>query len=87
MLLAQRIAGEPAKTARHLNDLLRLLPPNVDRELLLFDDGRRRPAAWTPDDDGARGIEGREASCSKPKPKPKADGAGRQPASRAAGGR
>ena len=32
VLLAQRIAGEPAKTARHLNDLLRLLPPNADRD-------------------------------------------------------
>jgi len=36
VLLSQKIAGEPAKTARHLDDLLRLLPPNADRELFLF---------------------------------------------------
>ena len=43
VLLAQRIAGEPDKTARHLNDLLRLLPPNVDRDLFLFNVGGARP--------------------------------------------
>ncbi len=37
VLLAQRIAGEPAKTARHINDLLRLQPPRLDRDLMLFD--------------------------------------------------
>src|SRR5206468_5816357 len=37
VLLAKRIAGEPSKTARHLSDLLRLQPPNVDRLLVLFD--------------------------------------------------
>jgi hypothetical protein len=36
VLLAQKIAGEPAKTTRHLEDLLKLLPPNSDRELFLF---------------------------------------------------
>ncbi|MCE9531461.1 MAG: hypothetical protein K8T89_10125 [Planctomycetes bacterium] len=39
VLLAQRIAGEPDKAARHLNDLLRLLPPNLDRQLFLFNVG------------------------------------------------
>ncbi len=39
VLLAQRIAGEPDKTTRHLGDLLALLPPNVDREIQLFDAG------------------------------------------------
>jgi hypothetical protein len=37
VLLAKRIDGEPAKTARHLADLLKLLPPSTDRELFLFD--------------------------------------------------
>jgi hypothetical protein len=37
VLLAQRLANEPAKTARHLSDLLKLLPPNIGRELYLFD--------------------------------------------------
>jgi hypothetical protein len=37
VLLAQRLAGEPAKTSRHEQDLLRLLPPNMDRFLVLFD--------------------------------------------------
>lgn len=36
-LLAQRVAGEPARTARHLGDLLALLPPNVARDMMLFD--------------------------------------------------
>jgi len=39
VLLAQRIGGESDKTARHLNDLIRLLPPNVDRDLFLFNVG------------------------------------------------
>ena len=37
VLLAQRVAGEPAKTARHLTDLFRLLPPDSNRGLVLFD--------------------------------------------------
>jgi transcription termination factor NusB len=36
-LLAQRIQGEPANTQRHLGDLLRLVPPNPDRFLMLFE--------------------------------------------------
>ena len=45
VLLAQRVAGEPAATARHLNDLLRLQPPPVDRIRGLFETRRqeRRP--------------------------------------------
>jgi hypothetical protein len=38
-LLAQRTAGEPARTARHLSDLLRLTPRNIDRDLYLFNVG------------------------------------------------
>src|SRR5579864_8389590 len=37
VLLAQHLAGEPGKTARHEQDLLRLQPPNMDRFLTLFD--------------------------------------------------
>ena len=37
ILLAQRLPGEPARTSRHLNDLWRLMPPNLDRSLMLFD--------------------------------------------------
>jgi hypothetical protein len=37
VLLAQRINGEPAKTTRHFDDLLRLLPPRIDRDIFLFD--------------------------------------------------
>jgi hypothetical protein len=36
VLLAQRIADESAKTGRHFEDMLRLLPPRTDRDLLLF---------------------------------------------------
>jgi hypothetical protein len=39
VLLAQRVNGEQDRTARHLNELLRLLPPNIDRQLFLFDAG------------------------------------------------
>jgi hypothetical protein len=39
VLLAQRTAGEPARTVRHFTDILRLSPPNVDRELYLFNVG------------------------------------------------
>ncbi|QEL15260.1 transcription antitermination NusB family protein [Limnoglobus roseus] len=37
VLLAQRIANEPARTSRHFDDLLRLLPPRTDRDIFLFD--------------------------------------------------
>src|SRR5439155_24757078 len=39
VLLAQRSAGEPDKAARHLDDMLRLLPPNLDRQLFQFNVG------------------------------------------------
>ncbi|MFM7150186.1 MAG: hypothetical protein ACKO23_10120, partial [Gemmataceae bacterium] len=39
VLLAQRLPGEPVKTGRHLDDMLRLLPPNVDRQQYLFQVG------------------------------------------------
>ena len=37
ILLAQRFAGEPIKTARHLDDLFRLMPANSDRDRMLFE--------------------------------------------------
>jgi hypothetical protein len=37
VLLARRVENEPAKTARHLSDLLKLLPPSTDRDLYLYD--------------------------------------------------
>jgi len=39
VLLAQKITGEADKAGRHLNDLIRLIPPNVDRDLFLFNVG------------------------------------------------
>ncbi|MSR32282.1 MAG: hypothetical protein EXR99_12325 [Gemmataceae bacterium] len=37
VLLAQKIQGEGPKTHRHLQEMLRLLPPNQERVVLLFD--------------------------------------------------
>ncbi|HEY2784395.1 MAG TPA: hypothetical protein VGJ05_05410, partial [Fimbriiglobus sp.] len=39
ILLAQRVNGEQPKTARSLSELLKLLPPNPDRERFLFETG------------------------------------------------
>ena len=41
VLLARRIQGEQVKTARHLQDVLRLLPPQNDREKMLFETALR----------------------------------------------
>jgi hypothetical protein len=49
ILLAQRIQGEPTKTARYVNDLVRLQPPNIDRFLTLFDTAVRGRALTTED--------------------------------------
>src|SRR5439155_14340578 len=49
VLLAQRIRGEPAKTARDVTDRLRLLPPNIDRFLSLFDTAVKGGALATED--------------------------------------
>lgn len=37
VLLAQRVAGEAPRVARHFSDRLRLQPPNVDRHRALFE--------------------------------------------------
>src|SRR5262249_34161760 len=42
VLLAQRIAGEPDRTVRYLNDIVRLQPPNSDRLRALFETGVQR---------------------------------------------
>jgi hypothetical protein len=47
VLLAQRLQGEPARTTRDLNDLLRLQPPNIDRFLSLFDTAVKAEALAT----------------------------------------
>jgi hypothetical protein len=50
VLLSQRIDGERDRTARHLNDMLRLLPPNTERQLFLFDAGVQAGSLATRDD-------------------------------------
>ena len=53
-LLAQRIPGEAAATARHLRELWELLPPNPEREDQLFETALARSRA---ERDGAgRGV-------------------------------
>jgi hypothetical protein len=49
VLLAQRLAGEAAKTRRHLTELQRLLPPQLDRLRTLFDTAVKRGALDTQD--------------------------------------
>lgn len=44
VLLAQRLPGEAAATARHLRELYDLLPPNVDRNDFLFETALRGQA-------------------------------------------
>jgi len=39
VLLASKITGESEKTAKHFNDMLRLIPRNIDRELFMFNVG------------------------------------------------
>ncbi|MCI0703870.1 MAG: hypothetical protein L0241_22665, partial [Planctomycetia bacterium] len=51
VLLAQKIPGEPAKTTRHLTDMLKLLPPNTDRDLFLFSVAVENTALDTPTGD------------------------------------
>src|SRR5262249_18726007 len=52
VLLAQRLPGEPAKTARHLGDLLRLQPPGPDRFRVQFDTALLGRALATKDELG-----------------------------------
>jgi hypothetical protein len=55
VLLAQRLAGEAAKTSRHLSDLQRLQPPNLDRLMVLFDTAVKSGALETEDKLGLKG--------------------------------
>ena len=48
--LAQRVPNELPKTARHLADLLKLLPPSLDRDLLFFDTAVSNGAMDKPED-------------------------------------
>ncbi|HTN75370.1 MAG TPA: hypothetical protein VL096_08990, partial [Pirellulaceae bacterium] len=49
ILLARRIDEDRQQTARHVNDLYELLPPNVDNFLRLFDTAVQRSALDTSD--------------------------------------
>jgi len=54
ILLAQRVAGEQPRTARHVKDLNSLLPPNVDGLIRLFETAVQRSALETDDQLGLR---------------------------------
>ncbi len=56
ILLAQRVAGEGLKTARHIDELQRLLPPDIDRFLHLFDTAAKGSALETSDALGFKGA-------------------------------
>lgn len=49
VLLAQRVHGERPKTARHIDELFKLQPPNIDRFLHLFDTAAKGSALQTDD--------------------------------------
>ncbi len=56
VLLGRRIANEPAKTVRHISDMLRLLPPNLDRDLFLFSVAVENSALETPTEGAASAV-------------------------------
>lgn len=49
ILLGRRVDGERPKTARHVADVLALLPPDIDRFMFLFDTASQRSALETGD--------------------------------------
>ena len=49
VFLAQHINGEGPKTSRHIDELFKLQPPNIDRFLLLFDTAAKGSALETND--------------------------------------
>jgi hypothetical protein len=67
ILLAQRLQGEPAKTARYVNDLVRLQPPNIDRFMMLFDTAVKSGALETED---ALGLLKEKMEAPKNRPEP-----------------
>lgn len=54
ILLAQRLADERPRTARHVRELHQLLPPNIDGFIHLFDTAVQRSALETRDELGLR---------------------------------
>ncbi len=49
VFLAQHINGEGPKTSRHIDELFKLQPPNIDRFLLLFDTAAKGSSLETSD--------------------------------------
>jgi hypothetical protein len=83
ILLAQRLPGEPVKTARYVNDLVRLQPPNIERFLTLFDTAVRGRALVTED---ALGLQKQKEEAPENRPVPlKPESAMRAPAAGMAG--
>ena len=76
VLLAQRIKDEPDRTARSLNDVFRLQPPNLERFLTLFDTAVKSGALGTEDPFGLNRAQGQTTLLSElnktspPAPKP-----------------
>ncbi len=54
VFLAQHINGEGSKTSRHIDELFKLQPPNIDRFLLLFDTAAKGSSLETGDDLGLK---------------------------------
>ena len=62
-LLAQRIPGEAAATARHLRELWEMVPVNVEREDLYFETALRGRALSDSDEKGLRGAKVAGGGC------------------------
>ena len=73
VLLAQRLPDEPAKAARHLSDLFRLLPPAGDRTRLLFETAVKGRALAIRSETGLEERKGKDTKMLDPEAKPKAD--------------
>src|SRR5262249_17874814 len=67
ILLAQRLPGESAKTARHVQDLWRLQPPNMDRFLMLFDTAIKSESLATSDGTGLTKLQSELREKSSPR--------------------
>ncbi|GDY07085.1 hypothetical protein LBMAG52_05710 [Planctomycetia bacterium] len=60
VFLAQHINGEGPKTSRHIDELFKLQPPNIDRFLLLFDTAAKGSSLETDDGIGLKLNLGRQ---------------------------
>lgn len=60
VFLAQHINGEGPKTSRHIDELFKLQPPNIDRFLLLFDTAAKGSSLETDDNLGLKLNLGRQ---------------------------